>query len=151
MNSRISRPDVTDIRLEMLNINGIKANDCRIQSHITFCDMLTPVEWSPRCWQVLFNSVKRFEQWLNSLFICFLSGCKAAFVDTIVYVVISPSIRLINLLPKVFRIKRHILILLRKKIVELCPGILCQTHWFSQVIKILPPYRTSGLYQQIHC
>ena len=104
MNSRISRPDVTDVRLEMLNIDGIEADDCRIKSHIALCDLLAPIEWSLRGRQVLFDFVKRIEQWLDCLFICLLSSGEAAFVNSVVYVVISPSIRFINLLLEVFRV-----------------------------------------------
>lgn len=104
MNSRVSRPDVSDVRLEMLNIHRIEADYRRIQSHITFRDMLAPIEWSLRVRQVLFNFVKRIEQWLDCLFIRLLSGGEAAFIDSVVYIVISPSIRFVDLLPEIFRV-----------------------------------------------
>ena len=102
MDGRISRSDVTDIRFEMLNIDGIKTDDCRVESHITFCDMLAPVEWSLRCRQVLFNFVKRLEQRLDSVLIRILSGGEAAFINSVIYVVIYPGIRFINLLSEAF-------------------------------------------------
>ena len=39
MDMWIPTPNITDITLEMLDVDGVKANGSRVQSYISFCDV----------------------------------------------------------------------------------------------------------------
>lgn len=46
MDIRIPRSDVPDVRLEVLHIDGIEADDGRVEAHVGFGDVVAVVEWA---------------------------------------------------------------------------------------------------------
>lgn len=61
MNSRIPRPNVTNIRLEVLHVYGVEADDGREQPDVDLCDIFAEVIGRRRgvCFgQVFFDSVE---------------------------------------------------------------------------------------------
>ena len=46
--------------------------------------------------------------------------CKAGLVDAVIYVIIGPFVRLVDLCPQILRIQVHVLVLFRKEVIEFC-------------------------------
>ena len=72
MQSRISGAYVTDIALEMLYINWVKANDGGVEAYVSLGDVLAKVVRFRMSGQVSFSAVKGGEKGLNGFFVGFL-------------------------------------------------------------------------------
>lgn len=94
MNKRIPTPNISQVRLEMLNIHHIKPNNCREETDICFGDAGTEVERSfgRDRREMGFHAVEGGKEGCDSFLIGLLRGSKARFVDAIVDVVVSPII-----------------------------------------------------------
>jgi hypothetical protein len=67
----ISRPDVANVALEMLHIDGVEAHNRRVQTDICFCDCWRREEVGRRrlC-EMGFETVQGLEELCYGLFVC---------------------------------------------------------------------------------
>lgn len=72
MQRRITRPDITNVALEMLHIDGVEANDGSVKANVCLGDVSTKVVRSGVLGKVGFGTVKGGEKGLDGFFICFL-------------------------------------------------------------------------------
>ncbi len=112
MNSWISRPNITNVRLKVLNIDWVEPDNGRVKSNIALGDVFAPIVWPLRGWKVLLNFVQVLEQGNNGFLISSLSSGKAALVNPIIYIIIRPGICFVDLLPEVLWVKYHVPIFL---------------------------------------
>ena len=146
MDAGISRPDITNVALEMLNIHWIKSDNRRVprketrfvsnavltrlirsgrysQSQINFADVLAEPERSIfLSFQMLFHSIESFEEQFDILLVGCASCSKTGLVYAIVDRVIDPIIRLINVFLKIFRANYNVSVFLLNKVIELFPS-----------------------------
>lgn len=119
MQRRVSTPDVAQIALEVLDVDGVKPDDGCEESDVELCELVAEVVGSARPHEVGFGAVKGLEQSRYVFLVGFLGGGEAGFVDlcndvnkvpleekqrrkrgstySIVDVVIGPVINLLNL------------------------------------------------------
>lgn len=72
MKSRIPGTDVAQVRLEVLHVHSVKANDCGVETHVCFRDTVTVIVRSWRRREVLLNAVEGAEEGLDGSLVCFL-------------------------------------------------------------------------------
>lgn len=121
MNSRVSRTNIADIALEMLHVDGVKADDGRVESDISFGDGV-PEEvgrGGELFGEVGFDSVEGGEEGRDGFFVGLLRGCEAGFVDAVVDVVVDPFVGRVDFGVEGFRVEVDFLVLLREEVVEL--------------------------------
>lgn len=88
----VARADISDIRLEMLDIHSIEANDGGEESDIGFCDVLAEIERPFGFREVLFYFVETAEESCDGFLVGFLCGCEPGLVHTIVDIIIRPIV-----------------------------------------------------------
>lgn len=59
---RVSAANVSDVALEVLDVDGIEADDGRVEADVCFGDTVAIVVWTGRLGEVLFSSVERGEE-----------------------------------------------------------------------------------------
>jgi hypothetical protein len=131
----VSATNVTDVALEVLNVDGIEADDGREKADVLLCQAVAEVEWAAGLCEICFCAIERGEECGDGLFVRFLSSrwwlvwiygscgwqnirSKARFVDTIVDIVVSPLVSLLDLGLQVLRKENHVLILVFEQVVE---------------------------------
>ena len=72
MQRRITRPDITDVTLEMLHIDRVEANDGSVEANVRFGYVGTKVVGSGVFSKVSFGAVERGEKGLDGFLIGFL-------------------------------------------------------------------------------
>lgn len=95
MNRGIPRTNIPQICLEMLDIDGVKPDDCRVEPNIRLGDGVTEVvdlALFLSLGQMGFDAVQSGEEGDDGFLVCFLRGCEAGFVDAIVDVVVDPFV-----------------------------------------------------------
>lgn len=82
MQVRVSTANVTDITLEVLDIDGVEADDGGEEADISLAQLVTKVEGTTRLGKIFFRTIKGLEQSLDILLVGFLSAEKVlAWVD----------------------------------------------------------------------
>jgi hypothetical protein len=114
----VSAPNVSQVALKVLDINGIKSDDGGVQTDICLGDVLPEVVWSRGRSEMSFNFIQRLEEHDHVLLISFLGGCEAGFVHAVVDTIVVPHVDLVNLLLKVLRKKVHVLELFGQETIE---------------------------------
>lgn len=104
---RVSGTNITDVALEVLDINGIKADDCREKTDIGLGDCVAEEEGRDcgLLGQVCLNFVERVEEGCYGFLVCFLGSREAGLVDSIVDVVVDPIVCFIDLLAQSSRVE----------------------------------------------
>jgi len=132
----IAAADVTEVALEVLNVYGVEADDCCEEANILLCDAVAEVEGTAGSGEICFRPVKGLEELRDGFLICLLSAAgvlvsiwngralydirsKAGFVDTVVDVVVSPLVSLLDLRLQILRKQNHVLVLVVQQVVEL--------------------------------
>lgn len=69
---RIPRANITDVALEMLNVDGIETNDGGIEAYIHFCEVFSKIELRCLFSKMSFDVVEGAEQALDCILIGFL-------------------------------------------------------------------------------
>lgn len=80
MQRRVSAPDVAQITLEVLDVDGVKSDDGCEESDIEFRELVAKVVGTARLHEVGFGAVKGLEQSRHVLLVGFLGGGEAGFV-----------------------------------------------------------------------
>jgi hypothetical protein len=114
----ITTADITDVALEVLDIDGIEANDGRVQPDIALGDIFAPVERVGVLGEVLFDAIERFEERQHIAFVGFLLGREAGLVDAVVDVVVGPFVGCFDLGLEVFGEQVDVFVLLVYEVVE---------------------------------
>jgi hypothetical protein len=70
----VATADVADVALEVLNIDGVEADDGCVEAHIELSQFVTKVEWTTGFGKLLLCTIERLEQSLDILFVCFLGA-----------------------------------------------------------------------------
>ena len=107
----------SEICLEMLYVNYIESDYGDVQTNISFREFVAKEIFPRRFGENIFETIERFEERENVIFVCFLSSCKSAFIDSnsqlccdaelpIVNSVVYPGIHFVNLFCEFRRIKR---------------------------------------------
>lgn len=118
MNTRVSTPNIPQIRLKMLHINSVEPHDRGVETDIGLCDFGAPVVRSWTRAEVFLDFVQGFEEGEETLFVCFLGRRESSFVDSVVDQVVRPFVVLVDLAPQVLRVEYNVL-LNAWKVVEL--------------------------------
>ena len=106
---RVSAPDVPDVAFEMLHVDGIEADDGRVEADVGFGDVGAEVVRSwVGCAMLLFGemsfcAVEGGEEWVYGFLVGGLGGGEAGFVDAVVDVVVGPFVRGFDLLLQILR------------------------------------------------
>ena len=119
MQMRKPAPDIGDVALEVLHVDGVEAHDGGVQPYIRFGDLVAVVIWVGVSLEMLLSARQSFEQWANGGFVGLLRGGEAGLVDAIVDLVVGPFVRLVDLCAQRLGVQIHIPILFREQVVEL--------------------------------
>lgn len=93
MQSREARSDVTQVTLEVLDVDGVEADDRREETNIGLSERVSEEVARGRVFdEVGFDPVERGEERGDGLFVGFLGGREAGFVDAVVDVVVDPFV-----------------------------------------------------------
>lgn len=94
VNSWISRPDITNIALEMLHVDRVEPDDCREQPDISLGHRVAEeVRGDGRLLgEVCFDLVQRGEESCDGFLVGFLGGGETGFVDAVIDVVVDPFV-----------------------------------------------------------
>jgi len=131
----VAATDVTNVALEVLDIDCIESDDGRVETHIGFSQSIAKIEWAAGFGKVCFSTVQGLEQCLDVLLICLLcSGClsarfvvhvvtqysrgKSGLVDTVVYIIVGPLVSLFDVLLEIRWEKIDLCNLFRQKMVK---------------------------------
>lgn len=96
---QISQPVVQDgvfspyhaqVAFEMLDIDGVEANDCCVSSYVELCELGSKYEGATILCCDLFESVQCSEDGKDVLVVCGLIFCEASFVNSRIEVTIDP-------------------------------------------------------------
>jgi hypothetical protein len=74
--------DCAEIRLEMLNVYRIEADNGDEQAYINFREFVAKEIFPRRFGEDIFETVERLEQWEDIIFIRLLSTCETTLVHT---------------------------------------------------------------------
>jgi hypothetical protein len=77
MDGREAAANVLDVALEMLHVHRIESDDGGVKSNIGLSHAVTEQEWSLAREKMLLHLLKRLEENLNVLFVCFLGPAMA--------------------------------------------------------------------------
>lgn len=98
MHGRISRANIANVALEVLDVNGVEANQRDIQPNVRLGDVLAKVVRSVLLFaKVLLSTVERFKKGDDVALVGFGGGCEAGLVDAVVDEVIMPSVGFFDL------------------------------------------------------
>ncbi len=89
---RIPRPDVSDVALEMLHVDGVEADDGGVQAHVRLGDVFAVIVRRGVPGEVFLGAVEGGEERRDGLFVGFLGGGEAGLVDAVVDVVVCPLV-----------------------------------------------------------
>ncbi len=121
VNSGVSGADIPNIALEVLHVHGVKADDRREQADISLGDGVAEEVWRDGglLGEVGFDFVEGGEEGCYGLFVGFLGGCEAGFVDAVVDVVVDPFVGGVDVGAVGGWVEVDFLVLLWKQVVEL--------------------------------
>jgi len=116
MQIRVIRSNCPEIRLEVLHVDDVEADDGCVEADVGFGYGSAKVEGAffGGGAQVLLCAVERFEEGSDGFFVGFLGSGKAGFVDAVVDVVVGPVVRLFDLLLQTCGEQFYFLVLFRK-------------------------------------
>lgn len=114
----ISAANISDVALEVLDVDGVEADDGRIEADVGLGDLVAEVERSRRFSEVGFGAVERFEELLDILLVRFLGCREAGFVHAVVDVVISPGVGFFDLGLEVFGEEDDVFVFVLDQVVE---------------------------------
>jgi hypothetical protein len=131
----VSATDITDVALEVLNVDGVEADDGCEEADVLLCQAVAEVEWAAGFCEICFCAVEGGEERCDGFFVRFLGSrlwlvriygdcgwqhirSKARFVDTIVDVVVSPLVSFLDLGLQVLGEENHVLVLVFEQMVE---------------------------------
>lgn len=122
VNGREAGADITQIALEVLHVDRVEADDSSEQSDISLGDLIAEevgLRGGLLLRKMSLNLVERAKERSDSLFVGFLSGCKAGLVHAVVDVIIDPFIGSIDISLQGLGEQVHLLELLWEDIIEL--------------------------------
>lgn len=97
---RVPRPDIADIALEVLDVDGVEADDSRVQADVGLRDVGPVVVWPTVIRGVVgemgFGVIERFEEGVDVFLVGFLGGGEAGFVHAVVDVVVGPIVGFVD-------------------------------------------------------
>ena len=91
----VTRADVADVGLEVLDVDGVEADDGGVEADVGFCDGLAVVVLGARgvlAAEVGFGAVEGGEERVEGLLVGGLRGGEAGLVDAVVDVVVGPVV-----------------------------------------------------------
>lgn len=98
MHGGISRADIANIALEVLDVDGVEANERDVQSDVGLGDVLAKVVRSVLLFaQVLLSAVEGFKEGDNVVLVGFGRSCEAGLVYAVVDEVVVPSVGFLDL------------------------------------------------------
>lgn len=74
MDSWVSMPNIPDITLEVLDVNGVETNNGWKEADINLCKLCTKNIWSTRVLEYLLNAVEGAEKSFQMIFVYFLNS-----------------------------------------------------------------------------
>lgn len=83
VDGRISTSDISNVALEVLNVNGVKTDDGGVKTDIGLCQSISKEIWSSFC-KAFLDLVQGFKERDDVRFVCGLCCGKAGFVNAIV-------------------------------------------------------------------
>jgi len=120
---RVPRPDVADIALEVLDVDGVEADDGRVQTDVGLRDVRPVVVRSAVIRGVFgemgFGAIERFEEGVDVVLVGFLGGGEAGFVHAVVDVVVGPVVGFVDFALEGFGQEVDGFVLLGQQVVEL--------------------------------
>ena len=133
----VAAADVANVALKVLHIDGVEADDGCEEADVLLCEAVAEVEWTAGLGKVCFRTIQGFEELGDGLLVGFLGANrmlvwildvmawqevpgKTRLVDTVVDVIVSPLVRLLDLRLQVLRKKNHVLVLVVQQVVEFC-------------------------------
>jgi hypothetical protein len=97
MQSWVTRANITNIALEMLDIHRVKADEGDVESNVCLRDVLSEVVRSILLFaQVFLGLVEGFEEGNHVALVCLGCSGKAGLVDAVVDEVVVPGVGFIN-------------------------------------------------------
>src|SRR5205814_8366297 len=117
LRGKILVSNCSEICLEMLYVYCIESDYSDVQTNISFSEFVAKEIFPRRFGENIFETIERFEEWENIIFVRFLSSSKSAFVNSncqlyydaklpIINSIVNPGIHLVNLFGEFRRIKR---------------------------------------------
>jgi hypothetical protein len=70
----VSAADVTEVALEVLDVDGVEADDGCEEANVLLCQAVAEVEWAAGLCEICFCAVKRGEECCDGLFVRFLGS-----------------------------------------------------------------------------
>lgn len=140
VNRRIPGSDIANVSLEMLDVDGVEADDGGEESDVSFGDGVTEEEWrvgGEPPFQVLFDAVEGVEKRIEGFLVGLLGSNKdlaggshkstqqeylrgkTGFVDAVIDVVVYPFVAFFDLLAERLWEEIEILVLLWKQVIKL--------------------------------
>ena len=115
---RVATANIPDVAFEVLYINRIEADDCRVETHICLGNVLAIVVRTRRLGKLSFCAVERGEEDFDVLLVRILRGGEAGFVDAVVDVVVGPFVGGFDCLLETIRQQVDFCVLLGEKVVK---------------------------------
>jgi len=120
---RVAGADVADVALEVLDVDGVKADDGRVQAHIGLGDVGAVVVRAAAVLGVLgemgLGAVERLEQRVHVLLVRFLRRGEAGLVHAVVDVVVGPVVGGVDFLLEILGQQVDVAVLRGQQVVEL--------------------------------
>lgn len=131
MQRGIARTNIANVALEVLDVNGVEADQCDIQSDIGLGNILAkPVGSLLLFTQMLLSLVESFKKSNHVALVRFGCGCETGLVDAIVYEVVVPGVGFVNLRAEVLGVQHDRTVLFVNEVVK-----LPQVNFRSQLIR----------------
>jgi len=106
--------------LEMLHVNRVKSDQRGVEPDVSLRDLLPVVIRTLfRLREMFLYSVEGFEEGHHGLLVGFLSRGESGAVHPVVYIVVRPFVRFLDLLLQVLREQVDVLVFLREEIIKL--------------------------------
>lgn len=119
---RVVVPDGACGEFEMLNVDGVKADECIVELDVKLCHAATQNKWPTVVFEHRLEPVECFEDDLSVLLLVLLSARKASLVDAFVQITRQPRIDIVDLTLQVWWIEIQLSLFasLLEEIVERC-------------------------------
>lgn len=119
MQSGISRANIPNIALEMLDVDGVEADKRHVQPYVCLCELFAKVVGAFLAGEVLLRAVERLKEGVDVTLIGFRCGGKARFVDAVVDKVVGPGVGVVDLAAQRFRVQLDGAVLVVEEVIEL--------------------------------
>lgn len=117
---RVPRADVPDVALEVLDVDGVEADDGHVQAHVDLGQRLAePVGPVPLLGEVLLSAVQGREEGDHVALVGLVGGGEPGLVDAVVDAFVDPGVGLLDVLLQLLGVQGDGTVLFLNEVVKL--------------------------------